>query len=366
MGRHPDKGSLDSQLKQFLDASCQDIQAGNNANAEALFLERLDLLLTSEDSRIQRLALHWVIDDFVKHRKVPDTISQDVVQRIRPRKDAWLLYPLLEWIQTPDAPFRKQVVAWLAELDYTLATERLLVTRELLILYLQQKTSDLPLQQALIQLDAVAGEVVDLVLHSFPGKTADDNRRMIELLGLTGRYRVVKPLISFASEFPEYLRDVMRALRKLDFDDVDQFYLQCLDQRYRENAVVLIEAIKQVRRRRLKKAVPLLDALFPIEDSSVSLINRAVNAEIALTMASFGAYTWARDKLLPEMMLSGVNQKYLKAIEMLHLEEAVPLLKAIMLMPEAPEIKHLQDQAYRICERLLLEQKATSARGPHF
>jgi hypothetical protein len=177
-------------------------------------------------------------------------------------------------------------------------------------------------------------------------------------LGQSGRYRVVKPLISFCGEYPEYLRNVMQTLKKFEYDEVDQFYLRCLDGEHRKNPMVLIEAVKQVRKRRLRKAIPLMDALFPMEDSKVSLVDRAVNGEIALTMASFGVYGWAREKLLSEMMLNGINQKYLKAVDMLNLQEAVPLLKAILLMPETPEISVIQDQAYQICERLLMGQKA--------
>jgi hypothetical protein len=355
---HSDKGGLEAPLRQYFDQTCQQLAETEDAAGEQVFVERLEMLLQSEDPGLQQLTLRWLFEDFIKHHRLPERLHQPVFQRLRALTTPMIAYPLLDWLAAPDAVYRKDIPMWLAELKYARSAERHVVISALLNLYLSVKGPEFPVMEALKHLDTIDGEVTDLALYRFPGNTMEHNQRIIELLGQSGRYRVVKPLISFCGEYPEYLRNVMQTLKKFEYDEVDQFYLRCLDGEHRKNPMVLIEAVKQVRKRRLRKAIPLMDALFPMEDSKVSLVDRAVNGEIALTMASFGVYGWAREKLLSEMMLNGINQKYLKAVDMLNLQEAVPLLKAILLMPETPEISVIQDQAYQICERLLMGQKA--------
>lgn len=352
-----EKDGLGASLRQFLDTNCQQILSEDGEAHRQHFLEQLETLLQSDDVTVRSITLRWVIDDFIKHHHLPVSLRGTVFHMIRPITDPWLAQPLVEWLELSDNPYKKELLLWLSELNYTSALEREPVLRALFAQFLSDKESESIIVDALKRLDTPLGEATNIVLNSFPTKTFEQNQRIITLLGQLGRYRAVKPLIAFAQEFPEYLRSVMKALSKLDYDDVDQFYIRCLSKEYRSQPMVLIEAIKQIRKRRLRKASPLLDELFPMEESAASLINRAINGEIALTMASFGAYAWAREKLLADVMLNGINQKYLKAIDRLRLEEAVPLLKAILLMPETPELLALQHQAYQICERLLTGQK---------
>ncbi len=319
------------------------------------------MLVQSQDMAIGQLTVRWVFDDFMKYHRLPVVIHDAVYQLIRPFRHVWLAFPLQDWLATPDAPYRQDVIQWLSELPYPSGKERLPVIETLCQQFFTHKADEPALTEALKVLDTPDGDVTNAILQRFPAKTMEENSRIILFLGQIGKLRIVKPLITFAQEYPEYLRVVMKALSKLDYDDVDQFYLWCLGEaNHQENPLILIEAIKQVRKRRLRKGIAILDQLFPMEKSPSSLVNRAVNGEIALTMASFGVYAWAREKLLSEMMLNGINQKYLKAVEMLNLEEAVPVLKAIILMPETAEIMALQHEAYRICEGLLLQRSHRS------
>lgn len=350
-------GELRSALIRFLDATCQQLSETDNPEKKQALLGQIEELLCSEDASIRQASLRWIILAFVKHRSIPASVQTDLFRLIRPFKMPWLAYPLLDWLNIPGSAQRNGVLQWLAELDYTNHLERSHVIDALLNRYLHAQSCEPLLVSALHRLDVMDGGVTDLALHYFPSKTVEQNLRIIYLLGQMERYRVVKPLIAFCQEFQEYLRPVMRALSKFDYDEADQFYIRCLDKATKAPPMGLMEAIRQVRKRRLRKAIPLLDALFPMEESSNPLVNQAINGEIALTMGSFGAYTWARERLLPEIMLHGIHPKYLQAIDRLNLVEAIPLLKAIILMPETPEISLIQHQAYQVCERLLIHQR---------
>ena len=321
------------------------------------------MLLSSEDPAIARVTQLWALEELIKGRRLSGDIRESVLQQLCVFKASWLRMPLLEWLPVAGLKDRGVILEWLSELDYASPAERVQVIEPLLTFFIQSRLSPKMLLESLKALDVAAGEVTDVALQRFPLKNVEENCRIIDLLGKTARYRVIKPLICYAEEYPQYLRTIMKALSKFEYDEVNQFYIQCLKNHAQATPIVLIEAIKQVRKRRLRKAIPFMDALFPMEESQTSLVNRAINGEIAVTMASFGAYAWAREKLLPEMMLGGIHLKYLKAIDMLHLEEAVPLIKAIMLMPETPELQVIQLQAYQICERLLSEGKSTSSAG---
>jgi hypothetical protein len=348
-----EKQPISLSLKQYLDTACSQLSGQDDEDREVVFIEQLKILLQSDDSTIAGLTLHWVLDDFVRHHRLPESVQQNVFPLIRVYKAAWLAYPLLKWLASAADPYKKELYGWLSELDFEKPEQRITVIEPLLIYYLRSRMTDLPLFNALKRLDSQQGEVTDMLLFHFPAKTPEENQRIIHLLGQTGRYRIVRPLVTFAQEYPDYIRPVMKALVKLDYAEVDQFYLSCLEN-FPDNPMILMEAVKQVRKRRLRKAIPILEELFPLDETVSPLISRAVNGEIALTMASFGVYIWALEKLLPEMILGGVTQKYLAALDMLNVTEAIPLLKALMLLPETTEISALQQHAYRICERLLL------------
>lgn len=357
----PETSEIELSVRQFLEECCQPQSPGNTNAGFQLLVERLETLLCSDDPLVKQLALRWLFDDFIKQQRLTPEAQMKILPKINMFREPWLAYPLLEWSHIADYPIKADIYSWIAVLQYPdNAAQRMMVIESLFNRLLHSKHHEAALLSALKRLDALHGEVTDLALHSFPAKQLDANLRIIMLLGALERYRVVKPLITFCQEYPDYLRPVMKALARFNYDDVDQFYLRCLDKRYTNQPMVLIEGVKQVRKRRLRKAIPLLDDLFPLEDGQALLINRAVNGEIALTMASFGVYAWAREKLLPEMMLNGINQKYLKAVDMLNLDEAVPLLKAIMLAPDTPEMSLLQQQAYQICERLLTSNRPVS------
>lgn len=343
-------------LKRFLDLSAQRLL--KQPEEKAAFLEQFDNLLQAEDLAVQAVALRWAMEGLTsKHQSMPAFIQADVFAKIRALKHAWLSPYLIDWLSNRDACDEESLLDWFSELQYADPLEKISVIDFLLKRYLHLKAPENNLIKVLKRLDSPQGEVTERVLHYFPAKTVEQNQRIIHLMGVTGRYRVIKPLIRFVEEYPEYLRSVMKALAKFQYDEVDQFYIHCLDKVYQSNPMVLIEAIKQVRKRRLRKATPLLDELFPLDEVQAPLINQAVNGEIALTMASFGAYAWAREKLISEMILNGVNSKYLKTIDMLNLQEAVPLLKALILAPETPELSGVQHQAFQICQRLLSAAK---------
>ena len=72
-----------------------------------------------------------------------------------------------------------------------------------------------------------------------------------------------------------------------------------------------------------------------------------------MTLAEFNEQDWALHCLLPELMVNGVTRHYLKAIKAFHLTEAVPLLKALLLMPDTPDLTPLQKEAFSICQELM-------------
>ncbi len=357
--RPADVGGLEESLRQFLENGLPIAANSSGVTEGALraFLERMETLLHSTEPGIQQWVIRWVFEDFIRHNRLPRSWRSQVLSKIRHFQEPWLAYPLAEWVAVASEEQVHEALTWLSELDYSESPqERIFAIHTLLNRFIQGNVQEDIVLEALRRLEQYRNEVTDLVLNCFPARMADHNYRIIALLGQIGRYRVIKPLISFAREYPEYLRAVMKALAKFDYPEVDQFYLTCLSPDYRGTPLVIIEAVKQVRKRRLRKAVPLIEALFPLE-TPTALLNRAVNGEMAITMASFGAYMWGREKLLSEMVLNGITAKYLKAIDILALEEAVPLLKALMLMPETPEIVAIQVQAYRICEQLLLKRQ---------
>ncbi len=347
-------------IRQFLESECVALANSEAPLTKKAFLERLESFLHSPDPTVQRATIQWALADLAKNRKLPRELRPDVYRFARCFNAPWVADSLVECLNAPGTMDPADLVAWLAEIDYVSPRERQHIINGLFQGYLASRQMEPAIVSALAKLDEGAGEVTDLVLHQFPAKTLEENTRIIQLLGMIGRYRVIKPLISFCQEYPEYLRVVMKALSEFEFDEVDQFYINCLSPLHRDNPVILIEAVKQVRRRRLRKATPLLDDLFPLESNQAPLVSRAVNGEVAVTMASFGAYVWAREKLLTEIMLNGMTRKYLKAIDILNLEEAVPLLKAILLMPETPELMGLQHYAYHVCDRLLTNSVAVS------
>lgn len=352
-----DDGELEASIKQFLDSSVQQLGQSSDDGQYALFVEHLETLLKSEDSSIQQFALRWLFNDLIRFHRLPKALLPEVVQLIRSFHQPWLAYPLLDWLAVAEDTWHPLISTWLTELDYRHPEVRSEVIGNLLNKFLNAKNVEPVFMEALKRLDSYDSAVTDRVLHCFPTDVVEHNQRMIHLLGYTGRYRVVKPLIAYAEEYPEYLRAVMKALSRMELDDVDEFYINCLDRQRGLGPMILMDAVKQIRKRRLRRAIPYLEAIFPMEDSQLSLINRALNGEIALTMASFGAYGWAREKLLSEIVLNGMNPNYLKAIDMLQLEEAVPLLKAILLMPDTPEISLIQEQAYQICAKIMASQK---------
>ncbi len=323
-------------------------------------LENIGIFIRSDNPWVQRVTVQWAFQTVARSGDVPVETKLMLLELLRELQAPGLSSKILDWYRTAEAPLRLPLLEWLVSLQSQQASPRVAMVHELISDYLNAKTPDPILITALIRLDLHQGIVTETLLNAFPGKIVDHNHRMIDLLGKLGRYRVVKPLISFSQEFPDYIKTVIKALSALNYDEVDQFYLNCLSKTYRKQPIVILEAVKQVRKRRLKKAMILLDELFPMEESHLNLINRAVNGEIALTMASFGAYGWARGKLMTEIILSGLNTKYLKAIEILNLEDAVPLLKAVLLMPETPELSVLQEEAYRVCDKLLQRQVVRS------
>lgn len=350
------KTTLHASLKQYLDNACLQLKAINTPEDATLFLEHLDLLLQSEEPQIQQQTLLWVLEDFARHHRLPASLQPDVFQHIRAFRWVWLAQPLLEWLAAKeDGVPKPEILRWLSELPYDKHPEmRYRVSEALFNRFLTASQEEVSaMMPGLKLLDAAQGDVTDRALQRFPTASQQQNVRIIHLLGQTGRYRAVRPLMRFAEEYPTYLRVVLKALAPLDYEEVDLFFLHCLQKPASKDPIVLMDTIKQVRRRRLRKAVPLLETMFPVEIHSAALINRSINGEIALTMASFGAHRWAGEKLLPEMLLNGVTSKYLKAVEMLGLQEAVPLLKTILLMPETPEMSVIQQQAYRICDSLL-------------
>ncbi len=340
-------------LHMFLESHYQAMKQNPSDCRKRLFMDRLELLLQSENEAIRKQSMLWLLESLQKHPPASAGLFKELLALAQPYSDAWLTQPLVQLYISAEQHHKPELLQWILSLPYEDTATRLPMIDNLLQHYIQQKPLDPALLEVLIRLDAIAGEVTELALFQFPGKTVEQNDRIIRLLGKTGRYRIVKPLIGFAAEYTEHLRTVMKAFSRLDYPEVDQFYLSCLEKPFRKRPMVLIEAIKQVRKRRLRKAIPQMEAIFPMEDTNAPVVNRALNGEIALAMASFGAYEWARDKLLPEIMLNGINQKYLKAIDMLNLQEAVPILKAILLMPDTPELSVVQEQAYQICERLL-------------
>lgn len=346
---------MPAPLAEYLVGSSRQVAAAPTPEACKAFLTHLDLLLTADDPHISEAAVCWLADDLRNDRLIPPALQAAVYQRVRTATHPSLVCILLAWMETHDAPFLDDLPRWLSELALTDPEARMAAVEMLVDRYLSAKYEEDFLVTALKRLDMAEGDVADCLLHRFPDKLTEVNRRIISLLGQTRRFRIIKPLVGFVEEYPEYLRAVMKALSYLDYDEADAFFVQCLERRdwWEPTPLILIEAVKHTRKRKLRKAIPALESLFPVDSPNAAIINRAVNGEIALALAAFGNITWARERLISEMILDGVNQKYLKAVDLLGLEEAIPLLKAILLAPAVPEMLVIQHHAHRICQSLL-------------
>ena len=242
-----------------------------------------------------------------------------------------------------------------------------LLVEELFWLYLNHQASPLlrgHLMSTLKALDKPSGDVVNYALQRFPLQNPSYNHAIIRLLGATRRYRIIKPLIAYCREYPDYARTIIRALGGQRFSDVDDFLLECLSsQCYHGDPLVILELVRQVRRRKLRRAAVHLQALFPFREYDLGIVAQSINHEVALTMADFGERSWAVQALLPELMMQGMTRQYLKAIKTFHLIEAVPLLKALLLMPDTPDLSVLQQEAFTICQSLLREAQKSGTSG---
>ncbi|MEZ4573350.1 MAG: hypothetical protein R2857_00230 [Vampirovibrionales bacterium] len=165
---------------------------------------------------------------------------------------------------------------------------------------------------------------------------------------------------------PDYARTnhPQAAMGGQRFSDVDDFLLECLSsQCYHGDPLVILELVRQVRRRKLRRAAVHLQALFPFREYDLGIVAQSINHEVALTMADFGERSWAVQALLPELMMQGMTRQYLKAIKT-HLTEAVPLLKALLLMPDTPDLERLAARvALTICQSLLREAQKSGTSG---
>ncbi len=347
-------GTFETSLKQFLETRSHELAAQPSPETFNLLVEHLALFLQSENTQVQSLTLHWIVEQLLHPLKGLREYGPELLSLIRPFKAFWLAEPILTLLHQPETSLEKRaLLVWLSELDYPSAAERKALIQRLVHRTLTQNDLLPELLLVLLKFDTVQTEVTDWVLQQFPYDTDEKNRRMIHFLGATGRYRVTNPLILFAKEFPQFLRPVMRALQDFDFENVDLFYLGCLEQPYMEDTMALLCAIKQVRQRNLKRAITALEALFPFENHAASLVNRTINGEIALTLASFGCVNWAREKLLPDILLNGFQRRYLQAIERLELLAARPLIQAALSVPETAAIKIIQEEARRIHQRMM-------------
>jgi hypothetical protein len=341
--------SLTHDLEAYLASQLTKLAIATEPEKNSL-LQELGWLLDSENEAIQIYTARWSISHLCSKPELSEAMRNDLFFRISKTQHPALSDPIWKLVETM-RPISADWLTWLVDMALTQPTLLPATVSRLCKLFYNEQLTERRLVRVLGQLDKPNGAVTDYLLQHFPAKTEAQNEWLIHMLGILQRPRALKPLIVFAKEFPEWLRQVLKALSFYDSADLEAFYIESLHSG--QELMVLMEITRQIRSRKLYKAVPQLEALFPVYDPTQVILTRSLNGELAMTLAQFGCHEWAQKKLLPEMLLNGVEDKYLTAIDVLSLQEAVPYLKALILAPEVPEIQFLQEKAFRICERLL-------------
>lgn len=353
--RRASKSPALDTLKPFLKATAGTLQNAASLTDATPTLDQLGAWLTPHDPDSQHYILLWLLNQYYHQGFKSEAVHHALWQLIWSHNTPALATHFIHGLKRGLLPNADEVLAFVAQTPFEPASHYLVV-EELFWLYLGSSASPKfhkNLLTALKQLDKPHGTVVDYALQSFPLQNKSYNHAIIRLLGATGRYRIVRPLTVFAREYPEYTRTIIRALADLPFDHVDEFFMACLNKSDTFEPLVVLELVRKCRHRNLRRATSALADLFPYQDYDFGIVSQSINYEIALTMAEFGEKDWAIQCLLPELMVNGITRQYLKAIKLLHLTEAIPLLKALLLMPDTPHLSMLQKEAFSICQSLM-------------
>ena len=274
-----------SQLKAQLKRSGQVLLRADSLPSAAPTLDELAGLSAqlSGDGALywQLWGLNLFFNQNFESQAVKTALWDELWLSLTPEVTSHLLYGLKRDL-LPDALAVVQFIEHHACSGHYSQSALSLLIEELFWLYLgnaQKRPLFKALLKLLIALDKGAGhrvqaDVVDYALQRFPLERETDNHAIIKLLGASGRYRVLKPLAAFAREYPEYTRSVIRALSQLSFEDVDQYLLNQLKgieaaPQNQCDPLVLLELVRQVRRRGLRRANVTLMNIFPYRDMDI-------------------------------------------------------------------------------------------------